>query len=170
MTKQSREIRIVGDLAYIPLTQGKEAIIDADDLHLIGGRLWCAKEGRNTFYAFRIEGSVGREKHFRMHRVIMGNPDKSVVVDHIDGNGLNNTRSNLRLVTASENSRNSKLSKRNTSGYKGVYWQKSLNKWGAKICLEKKQHFLGYFNTPEEAYEVYCLASKRLHGEFGRVV
>lgn len=169
MTKKKREARIEGEVAYIPLTKGYETVVDVQDLPLVGQHNWCVREGRNTCYAFRGEGGKGNQTFFRMHRELVGPIPEGHVVDHIDGNGLNNRRKNLRVVSVEQNARNSSLSKRNTSGYKGVYFQKALGKWGAKICRKGKQNFLGYFGTPEEAYTAYCKASEELHGEFGRV-
>ena len=87
-------------------------------------------------------------------------------MDHIDGDPLNNSLSNLRWATATENSRNRKKRKDNTSDHKGVSFHKPRGKWRAYIKVDGKQKFLGYFHTKEEAAAVYEEAAKELHGEF----
>lgn len=163
-----RSIRIEGQLAYIPLTKGYEALIDAADASLVEGWNWCADVNRRTVYALRTDFSEGRKRTLRLHRVIAGAPE-GVFVDHIDGNGLNNRRANLRLVNAVQNARNQALRANNTSGYKGVSWDKRSRKWTAKIKSNFSLKNLGYFETPEAAHAAYCKASAELHGPFGRV-
>jgi len=87
-------------------------------------------------------------------------------IDHINCDKADNRIENLRAVTASQNQHNRKLNSNNTSGYKGVYYHKPLNKWCAKIRLESKRMHLGYYNTPEEATEVLRKAREELHGVF----
>jgi hypothetical protein len=87
-------------------------------------------------------------------------------IDHIDGDKLNNTFTNLRTATLGQNQHNQGRRKNNTSGYKGVSWKKKSGKWQATIVLHNKQHHLGYFDTPEEAYSAYCKAADELHKEF----
>jgi hypothetical protein len=87
-------------------------------------------------------------------------------IDHIDGDRTNNDPSNLRLATISGNNRNSSRNRRNTTGYRGVYWDKRTSKWKSMIYSNGKSTFLGYFNAAREAAEAYVLASLELHGEF----
>jgi len=167
-----RPIRIEGDVAYVTLTRGYEAIIDAENVPLVEGYNWQhIGPNRQTNYA-RRNGLVSRGENTRsglyMHRVILDAP-AGLEVDHIDGNGLNNRRGNLRLATPSQNSCNKGVTKSNTSGYKGVFWEKGRGKWRALIRLNYKLKHLGFFDTPEKAYKAYCEASDKLHGEFGRV-
>lgn len=168
MTKIKRVARVEGNFAYIPLTRGYEAIIDREDLLVVGQHNWCAKDGRNTVYAFRGEGGKGKQVFYRLHREVLGDIPQGFVVDHIDGNGLNNTKANLRIVSNEQNTRNTTISKRNASGYKGVSFYKAYGRWSAKICVKGEQEFLGYFDTPEEAYAAYCEASDKFHGKYGR--
>lgn len=91
-------------------------------------------------------------------------------IDHIDGNGRNNKPENLRDVTQQDNLRNQRKSSRNTSGFTGVTWDKSVNKWKASVTVNKSYKHLGHFNTPEEAYKVRRAEEARLgyhvnHGE-----
>ena len=168
MSLIKRPIRTEGDIAFVTLTKGYEAIIDANDVDLVGQHNWCVRGGRNTLYATRGEGSKGNQRFIRLHRFLTDAP-KDLIVDHINGNGLDNRRCNLRLVSNSENTRNQTIKNNNTSGYKGVSLYKATGRWCAKICVEGKQYFLGYFDTPEEASIAYQNASKIFHKEFGRI-
>ena len=91
-------------------------------------------------------------------------------VDHIDDNGpkTDNRICNLRKSTISQNMHNRGEYKSNKSGYKGVSWHKRVKKWRAQIKYNNKVMHLGYFSTPEEAYEAYKEAALRLHGEYAR--
>jgi len=104
-------------------------------------------------------------KRILMHRLILQAP-KGMLVDHIDHNGLNNTRDNLRLATRSQNGYNARLSKGNTSGVKGVYWCNTYQKWAAHIHTPEKRYHVGYFTTLEEATEATRLRRLELHGKF----
>ena len=161
MTKIKRPIRICGDVAYVPLTRGYEAIIDAADVPLVEGHNWHAKPGGNTVYA---KGKFCNCT-LLLHRLIMEAPF-GFSVDHKDGDGLNNKRCNMRIVTHSQNMHNMRINKNNTSGLKGV--DLVSGKWRARIKLNRKTMNLGLFASPEEAHAAYCTASRKLHGEFGR--
>lgn len=165
--RPAREIQVKGDIAIIPLTQGYVAVIDAQDVPLVEGFRWHAKVQRRSVYAARRRraGSEGSET-VRMHRVIADAAD-GMDVDHLNHDGLDNRRSNLRVCTRSENMHNQRLSKANTTGYKGVRWSRADNKYVACIKLRGKRIYLGAFDNAEDAHEAYCKASKRLHGEFG---
>jgi hypothetical protein len=165
---KAREITIKGDVAYVPLTKGYVAIIDSDDVHLVDRFNWHAHVKTHTVYAEMKERRKGKRKAIGLHTVIMGG-EKSIAVDHIDGCGLNNRRSNLRFATKAENAQNSRLYKTNTSGYKGVIWCKDKAKWRAQIMFNQKNYFLGHFLDPKEAHKKYIEASNKLHGAFGRV-
>jgi hypothetical protein len=98
---------------------------------------------------------------------------KGQEVDHIDGDGLNNQRSNLRFCTRSQNIRNARMKSNNTSGFTGVFKQKDsrgnrTKLWYAKIMTDEGRKFLGYFSTPEEASEKYQEVAKSSFGEFYR--
>lgn len=164
---KARPIRIDGDLAYVPLTRGHVAVLDVSDLPFVVGKNWYALVVKDTAYACRNVLLETGYRVFLMHRVIMGEP-VGMVIDHIDGNGLNNTRSNLRPATHAQNLQNQGLARHNTSGFKGVYFDSQRNKWKADIYQDRKRYRLGRFNTPEEAHAAYCRASQRLHGEFSR--
>jgi hypothetical protein len=92
-----------------------------------------------------------------------------VEIDHKDGNPSNNRFSNLRKATASENIANSKKRRDNTSGFKGVSWDKGAKKWSAKIGVSGRKLHLGLFDTPEAAHAAYLTAAHKHFGEFARV-
>jgi hypothetical protein len=151
----------------IKLTQGQVAVIDAADLHLVFGFKWRAHRGLDTFYAVTWMPRPSR-KMISMHRLILGVTDRNLVCDHRDGEGLNNRRGNLRACTHGENLRNSRLSRRSSSGLKGAHFHPRDKVWVGAIRVNNKQIHLGTFKTKEDAHDAYCVASKKYHGEFGR--
>ncbi len=166
MTKKSiRPIRIEGDVAYVPLTRGYEAVIDAGDVALVDGMHWQAKPGRRDTHTVYAASGIASNK---MHRIVMSAPD-GMEVDHIDGNGLNNRKSNLRLSTREQNRWNVSKRPDNTSGHKGVTFEKETGKWLACIRAFGVQKKLGRFKCPTSAAIAYAKASREMHGEFGRV-
>ena len=151
----------------IPLTQGKVAQIDEADLELVSGYKWYAHKDKNTFYAYaNVRRADGSWTKVKMHRLILGLTDRKTQADHCDGNGLNNRRVNLRACKNTENQWNARIRADNISGFKGVDWCKRSGKWRAKICANGKQKSLGYFATPEAAYEAYCRAAIEMRGAF----
>lgn len=172
--KPLRPIRIDGDVAYIPLTQGYEAVIDVADVHLVEGFSWYSQVKRRSdgsiraVYAIRSCRACGHMRIIMMHRVVAMTPD-GLETDHEDGNTLNNRRANLRHASTAQNQFNRKLQINNTSGVKGVSWDGHRKKWRAMIAVDGKDRILGRFRTIEEAASTYAAASKKLHGEFGRV-
>lgn len=152
----------------IPLTQGQFAVVD-DDVYVWAGRhKWYARRKGNTFYAVRAVAS-GKlsQKIVRLHREIMNAPD-GMHVDHINGNGLDCTRANMRVCTQSENKRNRKINSNNQSGYKGVWWHNSSRKWQSGIRVGGKRVHLGYFANIEDAARAYDIAALKYHGEFAK--
>ena len=151
----------------IPLSQGKFALVDDDEQ--VQWK-WSAYQDKYTFYATRhvLHPVTGRRTTIRMHRAIMGVTDPRIQVDHIDLNGLNNQRHNLRIATHGQNQQNHRVRQDNTSGYKGVSWNRESSKWAAYIIDGHKIH-LGYFTDPEEAARVYDRAAILHFGEFARL-
>jgi hypothetical protein len=94
-----------------------------------------------------------------MHRAILGLEygDRKRVVDHANHDTLDNRRSNIRIASVSQNNHNT--SRKNKTGFKGVSYRSDINKWMAKIGINRKYFYLGYFSTPQEAHEAYCKAS-----------
>lgn len=168
--RKIRPIRIEGNLAYVPLTKGYEAVIDAADVPLVAGSNWYASMECRRVYAKRRKTS-GHKAHriVSMHRTILDAPD-DMLVDHKDGNGLNNRRKNLRLATATQNACNKTVQSNSASGLKGVVYHPETKKWRARIFLDGKTYSLGLHRTPEDAHRAYTEASGTIHGEFGRAV
>lgn len=153
----------------IPLTRGYVAIVDDDCPPEILTKKWCARVARNgNVYAVRsAPWENGRRVKEQLHRAIM-NPADGLQVDHIDGNGLNNQRSNLRVCTHAENARNRRLNKRTTTGLKGVYQRRGSDKWQARIRVDGRFLCLGQFGSKLEAAKAYDEAAVRMRGEFAR--
>lgn len=146
----------------IPLSRGFVAVVDANDADL-AQRKWVCLNGK---YA-KASGEGGELMHRIIYERISGIAlNKGQYIDHIDGDGLNNTRENLRLVTNAENLKNRKRHSNNKSGYKGVVAQDG--KYRAKITVNGKRISLGMYDTPEEAHEAYKAAAIKYHGEFAR--
>lgn len=107
-----------------------------------------------------------RECHY-LHRFLM-NAERGTIVDHIDGNGLNNCRANLRIVTSGQNAMNMGLSARNSTGTTGVCWAQHPRKYMAYITVNKKTIHLGFFHSFDAASEARLAAEIKYHGEFSR--
>lgn len=138
-------------------------IIDAVDYHLVKDYRWWSIQSNKTFYAQCNIIVDGKRTSTTIHRFILPSDQE---VDHIDRNGLNNTRSNLRQATRLLNCANQGLKEANTSGYKGVHWVKRDNKWQTRIWINGKRKSLGYFDDVIKAAEAYDSAAFRLHGEY----
>lgn len=165
MDEAIRQIRIEGNIAYVPLTRGYEAVIDKDDIDLVSGKNWHAIVTPWTVYAARKNKKEGSKS---MHSVIFGPLPNGMEIDHIDCNGLNNMKSNLRAASKSQNQRNKKIQKNNSSGFKGVSFDKKNKKWIAFISVKKRAINLGRYRTPDLAHEAYKNAAMRLYGDFAR--
>lgn len=145
-------------MKIIKLTQNKESFIDDEDFEDINKYKWYLSKGRNTNYAeARVNG-----KKIRMHKFIMNNLDKIGIIDHIDRNGLNNQKENLRIVSFRQNLMNSKIYKNNTSGTRGVYFHNASKKWEANIRHKGKTIHLGTFIDINLAKIVYEKKVKEL--------
>lgn len=147
----------------IQLTKGKVALVDDDDYGWLVQYSWYASFNGH-WYAVTNVRVAGKKKKVYMHRVISGVKDPKIEIDHIDGDGLNNTRANLRQATRSENMCNRSNQRNNTSGWKGVY--RRDNKYRAQIEIRQKSRHLGTFDTPEDAAAAYDRAARELHGVF----
>ena len=164
--------------------KGTELMLDQETLHELfeyrdGELYWKIKANTTIKIGDRAGckdpklGATTRIKRrlYKNNRIIfmMFNgwlPDR---LDYIDCNRLNDKIENLRPATLSETCCNRRKPKSNVSGYKGVSWNTSRNKWIASISKDTKQFNLGYFDNKEEAYKVYCNAANKYHGEFANV-
>jgi len=159
----------------VTLSKGYKARVDDDVLERAVTIKWCAnvKTGARSVYA---QGSIPAEKTatrnrpqrtVSTHRWILGEPE-GLQVDHIDGNGLNNQRHNLRVATRQQNMCNQPKYTNNTSGYKGVSFDNSsrLRPWAANIQANGKTKKIGRYATADLAAEAYNKAAIELHGEF----
>lgn len=164
--KSARPIRIVGEIAFVSLTRGYEAIIDASDVPLVSGVNWQAKITPRSVYATRSARREGRRRAVSLHATILGSgPDH---VDHVNGNGLDNRRANLRRASRVENGQNRRLNTNNASGFKGVSFRKDTGKWRAEITLRGQRMCLGNFEVPSAAHAAYCEAARKFFGNFAR--
>jgi hypothetical protein len=153
----------------IPLTQGCVALIDECDADKVLQFNWTVSvnKKRQLAYVRRNVTVRGKTRSVFLHRFLL-DPPPHLEVDHINGNGLDNRRSNLRLATPAENRRNAKLFANNTTGYKGVR-RYSKGRWYAEIKAESKPIRLGIFDSKEIAARAYDKAAVEHFGEFARL-
>lgn len=155
----------------IPLTKGMVALVDDGDFERASQFSWHAMLIKGAFYASTTVREKGSRKsrHLFLHRFILGGDSKSI--DHIDGNGLNNQRSNLRPCTIQQNSFN-KRGQKHSSVFKGVSWDRKARKWRAaietSIDSQRKIFWLGNFYDEYLAAIAYDLSAIRLFGSFAR--
>ena len=181
MLKQYNRYDLTGEYGIGYDNNGKTFTFDLDDYDLIKNYCWnIHKEyrkksnGEQTGVEYYVTGfyrdSANNKRRMRLHRLIMGVVDTpEVFIDHIDGNGCNNQKSNLRICTCLENAWNVKPRKNTSSKYKGVYYHSQSRKWQARINKNKKAYYLGLFETEEAAAEAYNNAATELFGEFARL-
>jgi len=159
----------------IKLTQDKFAIVDDGDYEYLIQWKWFAKkagrENNDKFYAART-GDIGNGKRgtIRMHRVLLGlsHNDKRMP-DHIDRNGLNNQRDNLRIATRRQNNANRNSGKNSSSIFIGVCWHKKHKKWYVQIMNNGYKTWVGCFDNEHEAALAYNAAAIKIHGEFANL-
>jgi HNH endonuclease len=149
----------------IKLTQGKVALVDDADFEWLNQWKWYV---HGFWYAARMEARKGKRMVVLMHRKITNAPF-GMDVDHINGNGLDNRRENLRVCTHAENQRNTTRKRTtNKSGFKGVCWRMVSQKWSADITLNSKQIHIGLFSDIQEAVRAYDAKAIELFGEFAK--
>lgn len=156
-----------GTFFYIALTQGEYAMVDAEDFERVNRHKWCLSRCRGHLYAQRRY----RGKTIRMHQFIM-NPPQGKVVDHIDGNGLNNRRCNLRICNQQQNAWNHRYTKPEhaASPYIGVYrYAHRPDKWFARVQCGKDKTHLGPFDSAIEAARARDFKAVEFFGEFARL-
>lgn len=143
----------------IPLTKGKAAMIDDEDVATITKHSWHFKDNG---YAMRSTERNGEKKSFYMHRELLNAP-KGMAVDHINHDKLDNRRSNLRLCTIGQNNRNMRMNKH---GFKGVSWDTARGRFKATISVNNKSMNIGRFDTAEEAALYYDVAAQLFYGQY----
>jgi hypothetical protein len=147
----------------IPLTQNKYAIVDDEDFEFLSQYRW-----HYTHYGYaarRDYSKGGNGVIIYMHKLLL----KGKSIDHINNQKLDNRKINLRIANKSANGCNRGKQNNNTSGYKGVYFNKTAQKWQAFITYKKESHYLGLFSQPVEAALIYNKKALELHGKFANL-
>lgn len=152
----------------IHLTRGKVAIVDDEDYEWLAASSWCYKPDKRTGYAIRRGSRSDRTQTIWMHRQILDAPP-GVQVDHIDGDGLNNRRANLRFATNTENQRNQRTPRNNSSGFKGVHVHRRNGLYVVTIRIDGATRQLGQYANKVIAARVYDKAARDAFGEFARL-
>lgn len=152
----------------IPLSQGKVALVDDADFDHLSQWKWHVRRQGEQWYASRnVHRADGRRTTLNMHRAIVDAGE--LEVDHIDGNGLNNVRANLRVCTPDQNKRNVLLRSVATGRFKGVTPRKSKGDWQARISINGKKKHLGVFADEIDAAKAYDAAARVHYGEYARL-
>lgn len=164
----------------IQLTQGKVALVDDEEYERVSKHKWYAKKGNSTYYAACniYNKETRKQKHTLLHRFILNIKETSIEVDHINHNGLDNRKLNLRETTPQQNSRNRRMNKIKNGRYKGVYRHTYRSKkdgsflhyrYLAKIGYNGAEINIGLFHTDTEAAIAYNKKAIELHGEFAHI-
>jgi hypothetical protein len=146
----------------IKTSSGKRIKVDVDDFEKLNQVSWQV-----TPKGYAV--SEIKTKPVIMHRLVMGIHDPKIQVDHIKGNKLDNRKSQLRLCTNQQNQFNRVKHKRNTSGYRGVYWKRETQKWISITIVNKKCHWFGSFQSKKDALIAWNIGVKKIHGKFARL-
>ncbi len=150
---------VIGEIAIGITSKDRVFVFDADEIMAVKKYTWSID---NNGY---VVTNLGYGKTLHLHRLIMGNIDGKVI-DHISRDRLDNRKINLRHVTQQQNVQNSGMNKNNSTGYKGVYFDKQRKKYAAEIMCGRKKHYLGRFNTAREAAIAYNRKAIKLFGEY----
>lgn len=160
-----REIEVHEDFALIPM-HGRNGVfygftkIDLNDLDLVRQISWTLNQN-----GYAVGRPAGSPSTVALHRFLLYGLEKAGATDHANGDKLDNRRGNLRKCTARENSRNTRLAKNNTSGFKGVR-KTAHGMWNARIMVDRKNVHIGNYHTIEEATAAYDAAALIHHGKF----
>jgi len=158
-------------MKLIPLNRDKFAIVDDEDFVFLTQWQWGYAIDNKSGTEYESVKATINGKRRPMSRIIM-NPSEELVVDHINGDRLDNRRANLRVCTQSQNAVNSKRSRRKYPGYRGVYLRRDrINPkypWEAKLTVNRQHLSFGRFPTKEDAAFVYDQVAIQIHGEFSR--
>jgi hypothetical protein len=168
----ANELLLVGIFHFIEmakeiqLTQGIVTIVDDDDYQYLNQFKWYLLKSHSNYYAIRTKRP--ENKLIQLHRIVI-KAKQGEIVDHINGNKLDNRKCNLRICTKSQNCQNRKISKLNKSGFNGVSWNVNNRKWVAQIAFNNKKMHLGFFNDLTEAAKSFNAAALKYHGEFANL-
>lgn len=141
----------------------KYALVDDEDYDYLNQFIWYIQKSKNTFYVIR---NKYKSKKIYMHREILDIKDSGILTDHINGDGLNNQRYNIRTCTRQQNNMNRRLLKKSKSKYKGVYWHKKFKRWYVKIKINNKTKSLGAHKNEKNAALIYDYWANKLFKEF----
>ena len=148
------------------LISKKYVLIDSVDFNKISSYSWYLRPYYRSKTKFKV--ATATKPIIYMHRLIMNCPDE-LVIDHINGNALDNRKRNLRVCSVSNNAKNRSKNKNNTSGHTGVHWCKKNNKWKSRIRCDKKSYHLGFYTNVLDAAKAYNKKSLELFKEFSNL-
>jgi hypothetical protein len=161
-----KELSVSVLIKEIQLTQGYIALVDDEDYEKVSQYKWYAENRLYSWYARTT--IIKTRKNIYLHRFILNvKPDEEV--DHINGNGLDNRRCNLRIVTHQQNMMNVKKRINGSSKYRGVFWDKEREKWEAQIAINGKSCYLGLFTSEVEAAKAYNIKALESFGEYAKL-
>ncbi len=150
---------------WVPIGKGFFTLVDVCDVRLVTKCKWRVRFGGTRLYAERQFSQNGKRKYMSVHRQVLGNPQFRV--DHMNGNGLNNRRANIRAATPSQNGANRRKGRRKThSRFKGVTWWKTRRRWIAQIVVNWRHRTIGRFKTELEAAMAYDAEAKKTWGVY----
>lgn len=151
----------------IPLTNGGVTLIDDEDFEMVSKLKWYWMKTPSVHKRYVASSSSinNKTRMISLHRMLMGFP-KGKLIDHKNGDTLDNRKCNLRVCSNAENSRNRRKITGCSSRFKGVHWDKKCKKWHAKIKRDGKTRSLGFFDDEEAAARAYNVAAPLFHGEF----
>lgn len=167
-------VKVVGDVARIELTRGYEATVDTSATHFVSSQFWFARLAASgpVYATTKIRMPDGKWRQMHMHRLILG-VQGNEQVDHINGNGLDNRRMNLRIATPRQNTGNRRPCGGGVSRFKGVYLDRRSGRWQAAIGQRHKgiktQKHLGSFGSEIEAAQAYDREAVLRYGEFANL-
>jgi hypothetical protein len=163
-----RRLRYGYAFRLIELTRGKFAIVDTEDYHRLKKHKWHAHKSPHTYYAVKslTNGKKQKRINMYMHHLVV-NVTEAMKCDHINHNGLDNRKANLRIATHTQNVWNRRKFKTpSRSKYKGVDWVKDIKRWRARITVDGRRLHLGFFRDEVDAAKAYDQAAREYHKEF----